>query len=1605
MKTKKRTRVLLPLMLICMLVASTVTSSFAAASATTGSAARASGAYSVTTDKTVYEKGEPILVTSTAPATDKKAWIGIIKSGKAIEDKYGSAPYYWYYYNSDVHGDCRTDFDMLLGEFTGDVNYQEYDADERALMDRTLDCLNPGTYDIVILSDDSFVPEAKTTIVIDGTYGISYMHEDHDFGKMSPSEYKYSDVLKASVKLPAGVPSGYEVKGHQFAGWYDNKALKGNAYTELPKGSVGNKVFYAKFEPKPYKVTFDVDGGSAVAAQTVYYGKEASEPAAPKKDGYVFLGWAADKNGKAAFNFDEPIQGATTIYAKWAPVGTPVVKFDTTGGNTVISQGVKSGATASVPVNPVREAYVFDKWVTEKGGNTAFNFNTPITGDTTVYAAWKPYNYTITFDGNGGSKPASVTYNIESATFALPTATKEKYIFAGWKDESGKVYQEIPKGTYGNMKLTAVWDPYISLKTDKETYLNGEDIMVTACCDLPGAWVGLYSAGSKPGSTGGCFYYEYPQDYYDVPFNLLEGEKLQSLNVGKYEVFLLTEDYDVLAKVPITIEKNNNPLKGTLKVSGYSRDDKIYSGIAEKEKKEKKTIYDFYYGDEIAVEVSLSGLDSVKKGAWVGILAEADYASGNANKYLPEKWYYVQDFEGQKVNLNYILENNISEKAKPLNFGLNYWIILASKDNEILDAVPFNYRTFNMDWLNSTWGPAVSEKMKIETEWTTKLVNGENQKPAVTFTRVNGHFGMVKNADGSLTEITEEVLKEGQDYTLEYPAESKVPGTYTIQVKFPSGGKANYLSTSSKNYGLQDGIPYYLKSAMDEFVIQYELNDGVNHKNNPEKYKTGKAVPLYAPAKSGCVFAGWYTEADFRESSKISEIPANAAQDYMLYAKWLDEANATYKIHYVLNGGINSISNPSGYYGDEEVGLVPAKKAGYRFDGWFLDADFTVPADNIKAGTTGDITVYAKYTKLTSDTVLIKTSVKGGVISSNVRTQMGKDVTVTYKPNKNYVLSSVKVDGENVDIEKYASSYTFENLTADHQIDVVYKIKLGKAKISKIKTANGKIQIYWKSVKRAKEYRVYRSANGKSYKYIGKTTELNYLDANVKAGKKYYYKVAAAANGSIGTKSAKKSIKASKPLTRAKITSISAKNSKVTLKWKKVKNADSYKVYRSADGGKTYKFVIKTKKLSFTTTKKQAAKTYRYKVVTVKNGIEGKMSVAKVIKVKAKNTSNQNQAAATLGKVKIIDTMVRKTTINVTYQKVNGAEKYQVYRASAENGTYELAGTTSMLSFTDKNLTPGKQYFYKIRALKTVNGKKKYGSYSAVETATTNKSSDALSSLIVKGQENKYFFNPQGKDGDSIADVQGRNYFSDEELKVMLNKLEALAAKCKAQGAEFVFFVAPNKETFYEEYLPAALRGGDVQTTADQVVAYIKANSDIKVVYAMDALLEVKAKYPHWGLYFDTDTHWNSLGGYIGTRALMAELGIQMEDVSPENVKLDSNAGPGDISSMIETTESLYEKNSYSVEVNSTVGILTREQDFTTEFRYKTTSANPQKLFMVRDSFCSYMADYIAPNYSESVMMHTNYFKPEMIDTENPDVVVYEVVERYLGKVMNLNVE
>ena len=173
-------------------------------------------------------------------------------------------------------------------------------------------------------------------------------------------------------------------ENHTFAGWYNGDEKFD--FTTVPTGDV---TLTAKWNINQYTVQFVSDYGS-FKDQTIEHGKliETDKLTIPEVEGYTFDGWYTDKDHNTKFDFSTPITSNTTVYAKWTAKNYEV-SFITEHGKTPTSQNVKYNGTATNPGELTEDGYTFIGWYADKDHNTKFDFSTPITGDTKVYAKWE----------------------------------------------------------------------------------------------------------------------------------------------------------------------------------------------------------------------------------------------------------------------------------------------------------------------------------------------------------------------------------------------------------------------------------------------------------------------------------------------------------------------------------------------------------------------------------------------------------------------------------------------------------------------------------------------------------------------------------------------------------------------------------------------------------------------------------------------------------------------------------------------------------------------------------------------------------------------------------------------------------------------------------------------------------------------------------------------------------------------------------------------------------------------------------------------------------------------------------------------------------------
>jgi len=273
---------------------------------------------------------------------------------------------------------------------------------------------------------------------------------DTDGGDPVPSQNLYKGE---KVKRPANPKK----EGYSFIDWYwykDSENFEKYDFNFIPRKDM---TLYAKWDnlsgEEFFTVTFDSQGGSEEKPQTVKKGAVAERPPNPNKSGFGFVNWY-DNSGlnDPPYNFDAPVLKDITLYAKWSNIFYTVTFIDNEG-KIIDTQLVGENGSATQAIPPIKSVEIaaglylgdpstetFDGWYKE-GENTSFIFSTPITGDITLYARWKP-NF-IDFSNQTGNSnfEKAISYvngNPDTGAYTLILDT-DATVISGYIDKNTKL--------------------------------------------------------------------------------------------------------------------------------------------------------------------------------------------------------------------------------------------------------------------------------------------------------------------------------------------------------------------------------------------------------------------------------------------------------------------------------------------------------------------------------------------------------------------------------------------------------------------------------------------------------------------------------------------------------------------------------------------------------------------------------------------------------------------------------------------------------------------------------------------------------------------------------------------------------------------------------------------------------------------------------------------------------------------------------------------------------------------------------------------------------------------------------------------------------------
>lgn len=225
----------------------------------------------------------------------------------------------------------------------------------------------------------------------------------------------------------------------------------------------------------------------------------------------------------------------------------------------------------------------------------------------------------------------------------------------------------------------------------------------------------------------------------------------------------------------------------------------------------------------------------------------------------------------------------------------------------------------------------------------------------------------------------------------------------------------------------------YAKWEAITYSIEFDGNGVYNEKMaRMSSLKYGQCYKLKKnlfKAPTGKQFKGWNTKKDgsgkeYKDQETVADLTSKNGTSVRLYAQW---EKKVYTIKYKIpKGENNSIKNPAGYTGDKKITLYsPSSPIGKTFTGWYNKAEGGKKVSKISKGTTGNMTLYARY-KANTYTVEFNGNNIVNSVPQNIVCVYGKEYKIS---SDTKVKWKMNVNGQET---IFVAGQSFSNLTPEN---------------------------------------------------------------------------------------------------------------------------------------------------------------------------------------------------------------------------------------------------------------------------------------------------------------------------------------------------------------------------------------------------------------------------------------------------------------------------------------------------------------------------------------------------------------------------------------------
>jgi len=270
----------------------------------------------------------------------------------------------------------------------------------------------------------------------------------------------------------------------------------------------------------------------------------------------------------------------------------------------------------------------------------------------------------------------------------------------------------------------------------------------------------------------------------------------------------------------------------------------------------------------------------------------------------------------------------------------------------------------------------------------------------------------------------------------------------------------------------------------------------------------------------------------------------------------------------------------------------------------------------------------------------------------------------------------------------------------------------------------------------------------------------------------------------------------------------------------------------------------------------------------------------------------------------------------------------------------------------------------------------------------------------------------QGRDIDLY---QGIKRLSQTELEQLENEFNKRWKFLNEHGCRFIFVVVPTKKNIYPEYLPDEYFRYSHKTMTDQFIEMLRTKTNVEVIDLRPVMLEAKKLHPI--LYHKMDNHWNDIGAYYATKAIIDYINKTNFIGNPHDFNeysLDTTTYyGGSIAKMLGVQDSLIDYRLH-LNPNFTTSIKRLPQKYKSperfpypgsyERRFESGNDSLPRMMMINDSFGEYYYNFLPEYFSYSIFLFDAWeFKlhAQKVIEEKPDIFIISTFEGFIPNIID----